>query len=233
MNPDQNDAFGTNPSTVPVAEVPFTVEPPAPPVLPVPPAPAPAPQSIPPVQYQPASQPGKALAIAGIVLAFFPLQLIGLILSIIAKKKALKPSSANTMATIGIILNLVFGLLITAFFVLSIVLVAMAGVQAKAKDAEAKASAQSVVTLVTDYTNAQHALPTSSSELQLAAGTQLVTLTAQPASPSDVEYAICNSGALARFGYWSYSTDVVVYTYMSPAGPVDGSSSDTCVAVTP
>jgi len=238
MNEDQNNPSGSTPPPAPVAaDVPFPAAPPvsfvppAAPISSVPPAPPFQPEPL--AQSAPASQPGKGLAIAGIVLAFCMLQLIGLILSIVAKHKALKPSSANTLATIGIILNAVFGFFIVGGIILSIVIVATAGVQAKAKDAEAKASAQSVVTLVSDYTVAQRALPTSSSELQLAAGTKLVDLSTQPASPSDVEYAICNSGTIARFGYWSYSTGGVVYTYASlTGGPADGSSSDTCEAVT-
>ena len=95
MNEDQNNPSGSTPPPAPVAaDVPF---PAAPPVSFVPPAapissvpPAPPFQPAPSAQSAPASQPGKGLAIAGIVLAFCMLQLIGLILSIVAKHKALK-----------------------------------------------------------------------------------------------------------------------------------------------
>ena len=217
MNEDQNNPFG---STLPPAP-PISSDPPTTPFQPAP------------LAQSTTANPGKGLAIAGIVLAFSMLQLIGLILSIVAKHKALKPSTANTLATIGIILNAFFGFFIVGGIIFSIVIVAIAGVQAKAKDTEARTSAQSVVTLVSDYTVAQRALPTSSSELQLAAGIKLVDLSTKPASPNDVEYAICNNGTMARFGYWSYTTRGVVYTYASlTGGPSHGSPSDTCVAVT-
>lgn len=74
----------------------ITPAPGAVPAPPAPPAPAPA-----------ASEPGKGLGIAGLVLAFF-IPLVGLILSIIARSQSKKAGVPNTPATVGLILSIVF-----------------------------------------------------------------------------------------------------------------------------
>lgn len=77
---------------------------------------------------QAGDNPGQVLAIIGLVLAFLPLQLVGLILSIIAKIKARKGTSANTISLIGIILNAVLGV-IGAVVTVTLLLVALSGIQ--------------------------------------------------------------------------------------------------------
>lgn len=60
-----------------------------------------------------AENPGKGLAIVGLVLSFLPfLQLVGLIVSIIAKGKSKKAGFKNGFATAGIIIS-ILGLVIT------------------------------------------------------------------------------------------------------------------------
>lgn len=257
MNEDQNDVFGSAPQTPPPTPAPLdspvppmsntqdTAFPTTPLDQPVPPTSAPQfaafpatplDSPVPPMQVsQPitaTNQPAKGLAIAGIVLAFFPLQLIGLILSIIAKKKATKPSSANTMSTIGIILNSVFLLFFTAGIIFIFAIIGLASTQMKANEAEAKTSAEGVTKLVTDYVDANRVLPTTTSDLNLATGTRLVSLTGQPNKPSDVEYAICNDGSVIRFGYWGYKSQTPVYSYGAPKGTAVPTSADNCLAVT-
>ena len=80
------------------------------------------------IAAQPVSNPGFGLAVVGLVLAFLPLQLIGLILSIVAKTKARSGTSANTLSIVGIVLNALFGVIsAVAFSVLA--LIALSGVQ--------------------------------------------------------------------------------------------------------
>lgn len=59
-------------------------------------------------QPQPSGDdPGKVLAIIGIILAFFA-AIIGLIVSIIARKRSLQSGHPTTLATVGIVLNSIF-----------------------------------------------------------------------------------------------------------------------------
>lgn len=90
---------------------------------------APITQTLP--QAESSANPGKGLAIAGIVLAFLPLQLIGLILSIIAVIKARAGSSAKIMAIVGIVLNIVIGT-VSALIGGVILLAAYNGIQNRA-----------------------------------------------------------------------------------------------------
>lgn len=85
-----------------------------------------------------ASNPGKGLGIAGMVLGIislvcntvcsclygsvlgFPLSIVGLILSIIAKKKSKAAGCSNGMATAGLVMNLI-SVIIVALAILAIV----------------------------------------------------------------------------------------------------------------
>ncbi len=99
----------------------------------VPPVPTPTPPEVPPVPEQPfvptppapnsAEDPGKVMAIVGIVLAFV-FALAGLIVSIIANKKSKAAGFHNSLASVGIILNVVFlvlQLLVGTIFVVAII----------------------------------------------------------------------------------------------------------------
>ena len=65
------------------------------------PAPAPAPAA-------PAAVPGKVLGIVGLILAIvWPFQLLGLILSIVARVQSKNAGVKNTPATVGIIISVI------------------------------------------------------------------------------------------------------------------------------
>ena len=177
------------------------------------------------------SDSGKTLAIIGLVLAFFPLQLIGLVLSIIAKVKAAKGSSVNTLAIVGIVLNTLFGLIslgIMAAFVLAV----YSGVTERVEDTRDQAVtheetqnsqqdeslAVSAVISAQKIAEAHNALegfyPKTVVQLQSITPIEIVStkaLTAKPQNPSIVEYAICDNGESFRIGYWSNIDDRVVY----------------------
>jgi uncharacterized iron-regulated membrane protein len=71
--------------------------------------------------------PGKTLAIIGIIAPFIGLALVGLILAIIANSKSKKAGFKNTLAKIGIIINIVF--IFIAFIAVTIsIFVAVAAV---------------------------------------------------------------------------------------------------------
>lgn len=89
------------------------------------------------------SDPGMVLAIIGIVLAFF-LSLVGIVLSIIARKRSLRAGFSGTLGTIGIILNTVFLALTTLVigFIIIVAMVFFQGVQERADAARARSEAQ-------------------------------------------------------------------------------------------
>lgn len=93
---------------------------------------SPAPQPTTPMATPSANDPGKTMAIVGLVLGLVGLSLIGLILSIIAIAKSSKAGFKNTLAIVGIVLNSIF-IFITLIF-LVITLTAYSGMQALAKD---------------------------------------------------------------------------------------------------
>ncbi|MBI3889322.1 hypothetical protein HY312_01950 [Candidatus Saccharibacteria bacterium] len=191
---------------------------------------------------------GKTLAIIGIVFAILPLQLIGLILSIIAKIKAKKGSSVNTIAVVGIVLNIVFGLISIGIFS-AIVLTAFNGIneltQEQSQVAEQRetsairnktATAQMAVISAQKIAEAHNALegayPKTTDELQGVTPIEIVStkaMTEEPTNPSIVEYAICDEGASFRIGYWNYNEQRVAYdTEEDSAGSED---ADTCIVV--
>ena len=79
------------------------------------------------------SDPGKTLAIVGLVLGFIGLSLIGLILSIVSKKKSSKAGFKNTVALIGIILNSIF-IFLTIVVIIPITLISYNAVQNRSRD---------------------------------------------------------------------------------------------------
>lgn len=80
-----------------------------------------------------ASDPGKALAIVGIVLGFLFMSLIGLILSIIGRKKSTKAGYSGTAGLLGIIINSIL-LVLQTLTILAIMLAAYNGVQQKVRE---------------------------------------------------------------------------------------------------
>lgn len=90
------------------------------------------------------NDPGQGLAIAGLILAFF-FPLVGLILSIIAKKKSAAVGIKNTLAKVGVILNAVFlalGLLFTIGMIALIALTASSNIQEKAQQMQQQSEQQ-------------------------------------------------------------------------------------------
>ena len=80
--------------------------------------PQPSLNSTPPSVGPAGEDPGKTLAIVGVVLAFF-FALVGLVVSIVAKNKSKAAGFNNTLATVGIWLNasfMILGVLITIFW---------------------------------------------------------------------------------------------------------------------
>jgi Tfp pilus assembly protein PilE len=126
-------------------------------------------------QVQPTGEdPGKGLAIAGLILAFF-FSLVGLILSILAKKKSSAAGFHNSLATVAIVLNSVFlalGLLLIPILVL-ISMASYGAIQERAKTSSATSSAYSLL----KYTEAFYAengfYPTSMSEMNATDTTKI------------------------------------------------------------
>lgn len=201
-----------------------------------------------PLQQSQDQDSGKTLAIIGIVFAILPLQLIGLVLSIISKIKAKKGSSVNTIAVIGIVLNLVFGLVSIGIFS-AIVLTAFNGIneltQEQSQVAEQRetsvirnktATAQMAVISAQKIAEAHNAhegaYPKTTDELQGVTPIEIVStkaMTEEPANPSIVEYAICDEGASFRIGYWNYNEQRVAYD--TEENSVGSEDADTCIVV--
>lgn len=174
---------------------------------------------------------GKTLAIAGLVLAFLPLQLIGLVLSIAAKVKATKGSSVSTLALVGIVLNIVFGL-ITITIAAAVIISAYNGVheimKTSSANADVREKADQLETEITKasaaeagaakiafaYYATQGVYATSAAQLQTVTPLEIVSaepLMDKPANPSIVEYAVCNKGSAFRIGFWDYIENDISY----------------------
>lgn len=130
---------------------------------------APVPPQAPaqPTPYQqPAGQdPGQTLAIVGVVLAFV-FSLAGLIVSIIAKNKSKSAGFKNTLATVGIVLNvisLVLGFILIAFYAL-LVLTAYHGIQARAQTSSMETTARSLDMKLEAYNAVKGNYPSSLAE---------------------------------------------------------------------
>lgn len=119
----------------------------------------PLPQQTPPIYQSPVGappvqggeDPGKTLAIIGLVLAFVGVQLVGLILSIIGRSKSKKAGFKNTIATVGIWLNAVFLVLGALLIGLYMFLVVFAAVQVGAQDAQSEDLASSIAVKAQEY----------------------------------------------------------------------------------
>ncbi|MCA9337732.1 hypothetical protein KC951_03415 [Candidatus Saccharibacteria bacterium] len=114
----------------------------------------------------PEQDPGKGLAIAGIVLAFlFPL--LGLVLSIIAHAKTKKAGLKTTLSTIGIVLSAVF-MVLSTIFVIVIFLIAASGVQMAARDQQAQTDIDSLRQSIESYYETNGYYPNSLGNLDNA-----------------------------------------------------------------
>lgn len=83
--------------------------------------------------------PGKVLGIIGIILAFF-VSIVGLVISIISRKRSINAGFSGTLGTVGIVLNSVFtaiGVLVFGFFVF-VILIAYQSLNEKAKEASSR-----------------------------------------------------------------------------------------------
>lgn len=85
-----------------------------------------------------AADPGKTLAIVGLVMSFIFLAPIGLILSIIGFKKSKKAGFKNTIGIVGIVLNAVA--LISGFVIIALMMLTMSSYSVIANKAEASNS---------------------------------------------------------------------------------------------
>lgn len=199
---------------------------------------APAPTGVPP-QAPSGEDPGKGLAIAGVVLAFF-FSLLGLILSFVAKKKSKAAGFNNTLATIGIVLNSIFLVLsiLATGIILLITLTATSGIQDRTKSTTALTSATSLQKKLEVYNVSYDFYPTTLSEMNSTDMTRvsdssmyevsLLPITKSTASKTvgknDVDvlnlYGCEKIGN--KIGYWDYRNDVVAYIY---TGEADDSSN--------
>lgn len=88
---------------------------------------APAPMNTSPAA--PTSDPGQGLAIASLVTALFGISLAGLILGIMARSKSKAVGKSNGLALAGIIISAI-GLVLTALWILFIIVAAIGGTKA-------------------------------------------------------------------------------------------------------
>lgn len=103
-----------------------------------------------PAKTQPQTDPGKGLAVAGIILAFL-IPLVGLILSIIGLSKSKKAGHKNTLGVVGIILNATF-IFLQVVFVLVMVL-SVPALQRNARNTQAKNDLALVNLSVQEYSS--------------------------------------------------------------------------------
>ena len=123
--------------------------------------------------------PGKTLAIVGLVFALF-MPLVGLALSIIAYYQSKKAGVKNTIAIVGIIVNVIFNLLIVSFIVMMVAFgfwMFSTFSEATERDNTRKATMQYLGLEVTRYAQANTAYPASLQNLTSLSGFNSTTLT--------------------------------------------------------
>ncbi|MBP7807056.1 hypothetical protein KA047_01025 [Candidatus Saccharibacteria bacterium] len=150
MTPEEPVTSPTQPETPPAE--PTAPEAPSPPPTQSP-SPAPATDT----------DPGKTLAIIGLVLVLvFPL--VGLILSIIAKVKSSKAGFKNGIAVAGIVLN-GLSIIVGILAVILIILASSKGIQTLAADTEAVADINNQYAALESYYATNKTYPSSLSSL--------------------------------------------------------------------
>jgi len=169
------------------------------PPVPVPPAVAPAPQ-------QPASQtdnPGQTLGIVGIVLGFVGLSVVGIVLSAISVSKSGKANASKTLGIVGLVLNIVITILVPLLVFPLLLTVSYSGIQGKAKDGVAKASANVVVLKAENYSEATGSYPATVAEFGTSPESNLGSTQVSENDPTDektVKYQRCSEkGAQVTF----------------------------------
>jgi len=191
---------------------------------------------------QPAPQgddPGKTLAIVGIILAFF-ISIVGLILSIIAKKKSKAAGYNNTLATVGIILNaisLAIGVILLTV-ISFIILTAYHGVQDRAETTNMAITARSLDKKMETYNVEKGSYP--SSLAKLFSDTSSDYYHVDPSTQESISSAPITEGSnkvaiyvcsqdddeqYARVDYWDTTTNKVVQV---GSGLSNSSSTSTC-----
>ncbi|HEY0965551.1 MAG TPA: DUF4190 domain-containing protein [Candidatus Saccharimonadales bacterium] len=164
--------------------------------------------------------PGKSLAIAGIVLAFF-MQLVGLILSIVAKKKSKAAGFDGRLATIGIILNivlLVLSLLITITILSLIFLTTAKTIQERSKTGEAQSAAITVVKKAELYYTEKNTYPTSLADFETVEDASLdkykASISGSPITSVSDKVAVytCGSDGI-KTEYWDSVSDQATARY--------------------
>lgn len=232
---------------------PETPPPPAykPSVAPVTPPTAPAQV----VSAQPVGEdPGKVLAVVGIILAFF-VSIAGLVVSIIARKKSVTAGFSGTLGVVGIVLNAVMTLFgaIAIGLMVAISISAYNGIQKRAQEtasqseirakddantqspslsrSELQQIAQSIAKKLEAYYASEGRYPASVTEFASDPSTQLTaselaSLSTSPiASGSDrIAVYTCNGGAGAVLHYWD-GTEGQLAQYVG-AGSSPSSTSD-------
>ncbi len=142
-----------------------SAEPAVQPPTPTPETPATPIEPAQPVASQPteAHDPGKTIAIIGLVLVLvFPL--VGLILSIVAKVKSKKAGFKNGIAVAGIILN-GLSIIVGILAVILIILASSKGIQTLAADTEAVADINNQYAALESYYATNKVYPSSLSSL--------------------------------------------------------------------
>ena len=126
-----------------------------PPQPPVPPIAQPTPQ-------QPVGQtdnPGQTLGIIGIVLGFVGLSVVGIVLSAISMSKSGKANAPKTLGIVGLDINIIITILVPILILPLLFAASYSGIQGRAKDTAAQASANYVVLRAEAYDEASGKYP--------------------------------------------------------------------------
>ena len=168
------------------------------------------------------ADPGQGLGIAGFVIAFTGINILGLILSIVGLTKSRKAGYKNGLAVAGIVLNAV--LMVVVFpLLIGITIVSYNGVTNKAYTTQAQAAARDVIRQAELEKAENGTYPTTNRFFSaLATGPSPILLKEEPNYAGVLELYGCDGkGYIA--GYWDYTERRVKYIY---AGDV--SSTDEC-----
>lgn len=170
------------------------------------------------------SQPGKVLTIIGFIMAFLPLQLIGLTFSIIGLVQSRQVHRPNGLAVAGIVLNAIGLFLVVPLAAITIV--SYNGITQRANDNTVKATANSVLKFAEVYAADNETYPTTIAEFKAYAEetystpTNILTnvtfatapIVVKPVQLSTIEFYSCD-GLGNKIGYWDSTYNSVYYLY--------------------
>lgn len=145
---------------------------------------------------------------------------VGFILSFIAVRRSQPRTAAWTIALSGIIVSSILILIFVAvvfFFIRSIEEIN----RNHEKTIAAYNSAYDGMNVASSYTqsiNGKTVFPTSLQQLNENNYVRFRPFDGPPKNPRTVEYALCNDGTAARFGYWNYTEDTAKYIYTKVPG---------------